>query len=161
MTVALIGLGANLGDPKAQIRQAIRLLCRDFALVAQSSLYRSAPVGGVSQPDYINAVIAVEASCSATDMLTHLLALERSLGRVRDGERWGPRVLDLDLLLWGRETINMPDLQVPHPRMLERAFVLYPMQEIAPQCPLVANFITATCLDNPFIHSQELVLLVE
>jgi 7,8-dihydro-6-hydroxymethylpterin-pyrophosphokinase len=70
-------------------------------------------------------------------------------------------VLDLDLLLWGRETINMLDLQVPHPRMLERAFVLYPMQEIAPQCPLVADFITATCLDNPFIHSQELVLLVE
>jgi 2-amino-4-hydroxy-6-hydroxymethyldihydropteridine diphosphokinase len=130
---AFVGLGANLGEPKAQVRRAIAALgaIPMTRLLAASSLYRSAPVGVGEQPDFINAVAAIETGLSARALLDKLLAIEARFGRRRDVPG-SPRTLDLDLLLYGDRVIAEPDLIVPHPRMHERAFVLAPLAEIAP-----------------------------
>lgn len=130
---AWIGLGANLGDPVAQIRSALRDLDAIEAtrLVRHSSLYRSAPWGGIEQPPFVNAVAELETALSPHALLDALLAIERRHGRVRDGVRWGPRSLDLDLLVHGDERIADTALAVPHPHLSERAFVLVPLAEIA------------------------------
>lgn len=132
--VAYIGLGANLGDPIARVRAARAALRRhpDLHETACSRLYRSAPMGPADQPDYINAVMSVETALPAASLLHILQAVEAEHGRTRSGERWGPRTLDLDLLLYGRETIATDELQVPHPGIAEREFVLRPLLEIAP-----------------------------
>jgi 2-amino-4-hydroxy-6-hydroxymethyldihydropteridine diphosphokinase len=129
---AFIGLGSNLGDPRAQVRNAMTEL-GDFPrthLVAQSSLYRSAPVGVGSQADFVNAVAKVETRLTARELLDELLTAEARAGRERPFPG-APRTLDLDLLLYGDEVIGEPGLTVPHPRMHERAFVLLPLAEIA------------------------------
>lgn len=134
--LAWIGLGANLGDPIATLKEAFEALgqlpgCR---LIAHSSLYRSAPQGeGVEgQPDYINAVAAIETKLTAPKLLEVLLEVEHHFGRQRSA-RNAARTLDLDLLLYAHEVLDMPGLHVPHPRMHERAFVLIPLSELAPE----------------------------
>ena len=130
---AFVGLGANLGEPKDQVRRAIAALAAipKTRVLAASSLYRSAPVGVGEQPDFINAVAAIETGLKARTLLDELLEIEARFGRRRDSPG-SPRTLDLDLLLYGNSVIAEPGLVVPHPRMHERAFVLAPLTEIAP-----------------------------
>ena len=133
-TIAYIGLGSNLEDPVSQVqaaRAAIAAL-RGVRETAFSGLYRSTAMGAPNQPDYVNAVMAVATTLSALDLLKALQAIELSQGRVRSGERWGPRTIDLDLLLYDQEQIALDILTVPHPGIREREFVLYPLAEIAP-----------------------------
>jgi 2-amino-4-hydroxy-6-hydroxymethyldihydropteridine diphosphokinase len=134
---AFIGLGSNVGDPRQQVRTALAVLdeLRETRVTAVSSLYRTAPVGYVDQPDFINAVAQIETSLTARELLTALLDIERAHNRVREVKN-GPRTLDLDLLLYDERTIREPDLKVPHPRMHQRAFVLAPLAEIAPDARL-------------------------
>jgi len=134
VTIAYIGLGSNLAEPQSQVESALRELSSLPAsrLVARSSLYRSAPVGYGAQPDFINAVAALDTALGAPELLRELQALEGRHARERSFPD-APRTLDLDLLLFGDETICEPALVVPHPRMHERAFVLEPLVEIAPQ----------------------------
>jgi 2-amino-4-hydroxy-6-hydroxymethyldihydropteridine diphosphokinase len=135
---ALIGLGGNLGDVRERLDAAIAALdvLPGVAVVARSRFYRTAPWGPVAQPDFINAAIAVETSLPALELLDALLATERAFGRIRDGERWGPRTLDLDLLAYGDDVIDSERLSVPHPRIAERAFVLMPLADIAANAEL-------------------------
>ena len=128
MTRAYVGLGANLGDREGTIRAAVAALP---GVVAVSSLRDTAPVGVVDQPRFLNGVAALETDLSARELLETLLDVERALGRER-AERWGPRAIDLDLLLYGEETIDEPGLTVPHPRLHERRFALEPLAELAP-----------------------------
>ena len=128
-----IGLGANLGDRAATIRAALDVLDahEHIAVVAQSTLIETDAVGPGDQPRYLNGAALLRTELGPGALLACLLATERSFGRDRDREtRWGPRTLDIDLLLYGDMSINAPGLQVPHPRMLERAFVLEPLAEI-------------------------------
>lgn len=136
MTLAAIGLGANLGDAVATLVDAIAALDRLplTRLLRASRLYRTPAWGRTDQPDFINAVALVDTELEARALLDALLDIERGFGRVRiEGERWGPRVLDLDLLLFGDALIDAPGLRVPHPHLHERAFALLPLAEIAPQ----------------------------
>ena len=129
-----IGLGSNQGDAIDNVCRAIEELggSNSIQLVRCSSLYRSAPVGYLDQPDFVNAVCQVSTSLSAEEFLEVLQQLEQKAGRRRDGVRWGPRVLDLDLLLYDNAVMESEALVIPHPRMHQRAFVLYPLQEISP-----------------------------
>ena len=134
--VAYVAIGANLGDPVATVRAAIEALrgIADTRFLRASSLYRTAPVGLHHQPDFINAVAALEvnrAVLPALTLLERLFAIEASFGRVRTVKN-APRTLDLDLLLFGDQRLDQPGLTLPHPRMAERAFVLAPLAEIAP-----------------------------
>ena len=131
---AYIGLGSNLDGPGKQIETCFELLdgIRDTRLIARSSLYRSAPFGGIEQPDFVNAVAALLTRLLPQELLAELQAMERNRGRERDDVRWGPRVLDLDLLVYSGEVIAEPDLSVPHPGIAERNFVLLPLRELAP-----------------------------
>ena len=128
-----IGVGSNLDTPENQVRQAFVSLAElpNSILVSQSGLYRSSPMGPSDQPDFINAVAALLTQSNARILLQLLQDIERKQGRVRNGERWGPRTLDLDLLAFGGQIINEDDLIVPHPGIAERNFVLLPWQEIA------------------------------
>jgi 2-amino-4-hydroxy-6-hydroxymethyldihydropteridine diphosphokinase len=128
-----IGIGSNLQQPIEQVKQALQRLAGipQTRLIACSPLYRSAPLGPADQPDYINAVAALETELAPLDLLDALQAIERQQGRVRSGERWGPRTLDLDLLLYGEQQIANDRLIVPHPGLGERNFVLYPLYDIA------------------------------
>jgi len=135
---AYIGLGSNLADPLQQVARALHELesIPRSQLVARSGLYLSAPMGPRDQPDYINAVAAINTQLDAKTLLHHLQDIERSHGRVRNGERWSPRTLDLDLLLYGDEISSDDELTLPHPGAHERAFVLAPLCAIAPQCTI-------------------------
>jgi len=128
-----IGLGANLGEREAQIRLALDDLARlpMSHLVRASSLYDSEPVGEPDQPNFLNAVAELETELTARQLLWNLLLIERRLGRTRT-RRWGPRTIDLDLLLYGPVVIDEPDLQVPHPELTRRSFVLVPLVELDP-----------------------------
>jgi 2-amino-4-hydroxy-6-hydroxymethyldihydropteridine diphosphokinase len=130
---AFIGLGSNLDEPQRQVLSALRELGElpDSRLIRRSPLYRSAPLGPPGQADYINAVAMLETALGAVALLNELQAIEQRHGRVR-GTRWGPRTLDLDLLLYGDQRIDSERLQVPHPRICERAFVLVPLHDVAP-----------------------------
>lgn len=130
---AFVGIGSNQDDPPRQVDRAI-LALRDLpgtALLARSSLYRSAPFGPVDQPDFVNAVAQVETELDVTEFFRRLQAIEELHGR-RRGVRWGPRVIDLDLLVFADDVIRTAVLTVPHPGIAERNFVLLPLQEIAP-----------------------------
>lgn len=134
-TVAYIGLGSNQGDSRALLQSALTSLNQHTAIQVTdiSSFYQSKPVGLVGQPDYINAVACLSTSLNAQELLAVLLETERLHGRVRDPNlRWGPRTLDLDLLLFGDAVIQEANLIVPHPELAKRAFVVYPLFEIAP-----------------------------
>ncbi|MEA3640521.1 MAG: 2-amino-4-hydroxy-6-hydroxymethyldihydropteridine diphosphokinase [Lamprobacter sp.] len=131
---AYIGLGANLGHPRRQVEQALLQLqsLPQSDVVAVSSLYRTVPVGPVDQPDFINAVARLDTRLKPLALLAALQQIERQHGRIRNGQRWGPRTLDLDILLMGEQVLRLPQLCVPHPQMHCRAFVLGPLAEIAP-----------------------------
>ena len=133
MTSAYIGLGANLGDPRAQLLAAVEALDRTAGtcVTARSSLYRSSPVGYADQPHYLNAVVRLDTSLEPEALLARLQEIERTLGRERPF-RDAPRTIDLDLLLYGAGRLDTPTLSVPHPRMHQRAFVLLPLLELDP-----------------------------
>ncbi len=130
---AYLGLGSNLGDRLPTLQRAVGLLAAEPAITVtrSSRVYETTSVGGPPQPDYLNAVLEVETSLSARDLLTACGRVEEALGRVR-GERWGPRTIDIDVLTYGDELIDEPGLTVPHPRMHERGFVLVPLLELCP-----------------------------
>jgi 2-amino-4-hydroxy-6-hydroxymethyldihydropteridine diphosphokinase len=134
-TIAFIGLGSNLDDPERHVRTAICELDQLPAseVLAASPLYRSAPMGPQDQDDYINAVVQLRTQLAPLDLLDQLQRLENQHGRVRLGERWGPRTLDLDLLLYGDKCIDLPRLKVPHYGITERNFVVLPLFDIAPK----------------------------
>lgn len=132
-TRAWLGLGGNLGDPRAAMATALQALDASdrVRVVAVSSLYSTPPWGKTDQPDFLNAVAEVATTLDARGLLDLCLATERTLKRVR-AERWGPRLIDMDVLVFGEERVDEDGLVVPHPRMAERAFVMVPLAEIAP-----------------------------
>lgn len=131
--VVAIGLGGNLGDPARAFRAALEALADDVESMRVSDLYRTEPIGGPRQPDYLNAVAVGSTLLSPTELLGRLLALEARAGRSRTGSRDEPRPLDLDLLLYGSITLAVPGLTVPHPRLAYRRFALAPLSELMPR----------------------------
>lgn len=134
---AYLSLGGNLGDPAAAMAAALQVIdgSPQARVVAVSSLYRTPPWGKLDQPDFLNAAARLETGLQPRALLDLCLEAERRLKRVR-GERWGPRLIDIDLLLHGTQAVDEPGLELPHPRMLERAFVMVPLAEIAPDLDL-------------------------
>jgi 2-amino-4-hydroxy-6-hydroxymethyldihydropteridine diphosphokinase len=134
VTRAYVGLGSNVGDRERMLWSAIHMLAfnPEVDVAAVSTFRETAPVGYLDQPDFVNAAVAVDTDLSARALLDLLLSIELELGRTRDGPRFGPRTIDLDLLLYGDETIVEPGLTVPHPRLHERRFVLEPLAELDP-----------------------------
>jgi 2-amino-4-hydroxy-6-hydroxymethyldihydropteridine diphosphokinase len=129
----LLGFGGNLGDPGAAIEQALaRLEAGGVRILRRSSFYRTDPWGVTEQPDFVNLCAAADTTLSPRELLALIHRVERDLGRERR-ERWGPRTIDIDILAYGDETVNEPDLVIPHPHLPERAFVLVPLAEIAPE----------------------------
>jgi len=133
MNGVFIGLGSNLADPELQIKAAITALdlVDEVSVITQSSLYSSPPMGPQDQPDYINAVVEIETTLFAHNLLDQLQSIEQQQGRIRK-RHWGERTIDLDLLLYGANILDDERLQVPHPGIALRSFVLYPLAEIAP-----------------------------
>jgi 2-amino-4-hydroxy-6-hydroxymethyldihydropteridine diphosphokinase len=131
---AYVGIGSNLNDPVMQVQTGIEALARlpETRLKHRSSLFRSAPLGVTEQADFVNAVCRLSTDLDPHELLRRLLAIEAQHGRVREREKWGPRTLDLDLLLYDDLALVTPTLVLPHPRLHERAFVLYPLAEIDP-----------------------------
>jgi 2-amino-4-hydroxy-6-hydroxymethyldihydropteridine diphosphokinase len=131
---AYIGIGANLGDREATIARALELLVQrpGVELVAVARLRETEPWGYADQPAFLNGAASVDTSLSAEDLLAVLLDVERELGRTRTGPRYGPRTIDLDLLLYGEQVVDEPGLAVPHPRLHERAFALEPLLDLDP-----------------------------
>lgn len=146
---AFVALGANLDDPADQVERAFPELARltQTRLVARSALYLTKPVGYTEQPDFINAVALIETALSPRQLLDELLAIEQRHGRRREF-RNAPRTLDLDLLLYNGLVMHEPGLTLPHPRMHERAFVLAPLVEIAPDCLIPGVGLAAAALHN-------------
>ncbi|ENA9697125.1 2-amino-4-hydroxy-6-hydroxymethyldihydropteridine diphosphokinase [Salmonella enterica subsp. enterica] len=134
MTVAYIAIGSNLASPLEQVSAAVKAIGEipQSRLLAVSSFYRTPPLGPQDQPDYLNAAVALETELSAEALLDHTQRIELQQGRVRKAERWGPRTLDLDIMLFGDEVINTERLTVPHYDMKNRGFMLWPLFEIAP-----------------------------
>jgi 2-amino-4-hydroxy-6-hydroxymethyldihydropteridine diphosphokinase len=134
MARAYVSLGANLGRREANLESALALLRREpgVEVVAVSSFRETEPVGIVDQPRFLNAAAAVETELPPRELLDRLLAVERRLGRTRAGRRFGPRTIDLDLLLYGDAVVSAPGLEVPHPRLHERRFALEPLAELDP-----------------------------
>lgn len=132
---AYVALGSNLDDPRGRVRTALERLrsLPESRLVARSSLWTSPPMGPQDQPDFVNAACGLLTRLAPEALLRALKALEREMGRSQPAQRWGPRVIDLDLLAVGTETVSTPGLTVPHPGVQERDFVLYPLAEIAPE----------------------------
>jgi len=149
-----IGMGSNQDKPLEQVRAALNALAH-LAVdgdVEVSPLYQTKPVGPQDQPDFINAVAGFRTTLSATGLLHALFAIEKAQGRKRCGERWGPRTLDLDLLLYGDEIIDSSELNVPHPLIKDRAFVLAPLRDIAPGLFVPAQGYVSSlleCIKNP------------
>jgi 2-amino-4-hydroxy-6-hydroxymethyldihydropteridine diphosphokinase len=135
---AVIALGANIGDPQEQIEIAIALLRESLEVTSVSSIYKTAPIGGPEQPDYLNAVALVESELPARDLLALLHGIEKVLGRERI-EHWGPRTIDLDLIQYGTLLSSADELLLPHPRAHERRFVLEPWVEIEPDAILLTH----------------------
>lgn len=135
MSIAYIALGANLGNPLKQAHDAIEAIKQlpQTQLLQISPFYRSKPLGPQNQPDYLNAVIKLTTLLSPTTLLSVLQRIEKQLGRVRKANRWGPRTLDLDILLYDKLIINSENLIIPHYDMQHREFVLYPLFDIAPE----------------------------
>lgn len=154
---AFVGLGGNLGDPIAQIKAALAALDRSAQtrVLRHSGFYRTPPWGVTDQAEFVNAVAEIETTLTPRVLLHELLRIEIEAGRIRGEQRWGPRLIDLDLLLYGATQIDEDSLRVPHPRMLERAFVLVPLSELEPSLnlpdhgelsSLLANLDTSTCI---------------
>ncbi len=138
MEIVYIGLGSNLSDPPSQLRSALREIAHIpvTRLLSVSRFYVTQPWGRTDQAEFVNAVAKLETALSPRGLLDALLDVERSAGRERGAERWGPRILDLDILLFGQHQIDEPALHVPHPHLRERAFAVMPLAEIAPSLRL-------------------------
>jgi 2-amino-4-hydroxy-6-hydroxymethyldihydropteridine diphosphokinase len=138
---AYVALGSNLGEPRVQIERAYAHLARirDTRLVRRSRLYASRPMGPQDQPEFVNAAAGLLTRLSAPDLLRELQAIETAMGRVPPPVRWGPRLIDLDLLLHGQHVSREPGLALPHPGIHERNFVLYPLADIAPTLLVVGH----------------------
>ena len=150
MVRAYIGLGANLNQPLLQLQHAVAALSNieSTVVVAVSSFYGSKPMGPQDQPDYVNAVAALDTQLSAEHLLDALQQIEQQQGRQRKADRWGPRTLDLDILLYGNKVINTERLIVPHYGMRTREFVLYPLYEIAPAMQLPDGTVLSSLLEQ-------------
>lgn len=156
---AYIGLGSNLGHPRQQLEQALQAMDQlpQTRLLKASSLYSSAPLGPADQPRYTNAVALLETRLEPLQLLEQLQAIEQQHGRTRLGERWGPRPLDLDIVLFGNQAIAHKDLQVPHYHMHLRPFVLYPLAEVScadlklPDGRLLVDLLLQ-CPQDPSLH---------
>ncbi|MCB1578098.1 MAG: 2-amino-4-hydroxy-6-hydroxymethyldihydropteridine diphosphokinase [Xanthomonadales bacterium] len=148
--IAYIGLGSNQEDPARQLQSAFAGLSRlrESRLLRHSGIYRSAPWGVAEQPDFLNAVAELETRLSARELLDGLLDIERQAGRRREGPRWGPRSIDLDLLVYAGCHIDEDGLAIPHPRMAERAFVLLPLAELAPSLEVPGIGVVARLLEG-------------
>ena len=131
---AYIGVGSNLDDPPAQVQRAFGKLAELPAtrLILTSPIYRTSPFGPVDQPDFANAVAGLLTQLAPRELLAGLQAIEAAQGRPKERQRWGPRIIDLDVLVYGRERLQDPELTLPHPGIVERNFVLYPLADIAP-----------------------------
>lgn len=153
MNLAYVALGANLGDPIATLRAALGALANlpESRVALSSSLYRTAPVGELDQPEFINAVAALETTLAPEALLDALLDIETRFGRLR-AEKNGPRTLDLDLLLYDNQQLDLPRLTLPHPRLHLRAFVLHPLAEIAPDLVIPGRSTIASWL--PAVANQ-------
>lgn len=156
---AYVGIGSNLGDPLRQVTEAFAALDRlpESGCLVRSGLWRSAPMGPADQPDFVNAVAAFLTRLAPDDLLRRLQAIEQAAGRQRHVEHWGPRSLDLDLLVQGRLVVDEPQLQLPHPRIAERNFVLLPLAEVAPHLQVprrgsVARLLAGISCTNPRIE---------
>ncbi|MCC6074205.1 2-amino-4-hydroxy-6-hydroxymethyldihydropteridine diphosphokinase [Pseudomonas sp. GCM10022188] len=159
MARVYIGLGSNLAEPRRQLEAALAALARlpHCRLVAVSSLYASDPLGPPDQPRYVNAAAALDCELAPLELLDALQAIELEQGRERKAERWGPRTLDLDILLFGDLQLDEERLTVPHYHMHARAFVLYPLAEIAPDLRLPDGQALQTLLDCcPFVGLERL-----
>lgn len=132
MPTVYLGLGANLGDRLESLRRAVAELAGHVTVMRVSSLYETEPWGVGDQPPFLNAVVEGSTELSPAGLLVRVKAMEQCLGR-RLGPRWGPRVIDIDILYYDRQVIDTPDLQIPHPRVAERAFVLVPLAELVPE----------------------------
>jgi 2-amino-4-hydroxy-6-hydroxymethyldihydropteridine diphosphokinase len=144
---AYLGLGSNVGDRLGNLAKAVGLLGERMSVLRSSRVYETAPVGGPKQDDYLNAVIEVGVLMDARELLDVCLEVESQMGRIR-AERWGPRVIDIDLLTFGRQVIDEPGLTVPHPRMHERLFVLAPLMELEADPPLPGGRVLSTMRVN-------------
>ncbi|HBM2923833.1 TPA: 2-amino-4-hydroxy-6-hydroxymethyldihydropteridine diphosphokinase [Klebsiella oxytoca] len=135
MTLAYIAIGSNLASPLEQVNAAVNALAEipDSRVISVSSFYRTPPLGPQDQPDYLNAAVALETSLAPEALLDYTQRIELQQGRTRKAERWGPRTLDLDIMLFGEEVLNTPRLTVPHYDMKNRSFMLWPLFEIAPE----------------------------
>ncbi len=153
MIRVFLSLGANLGDRRAKIREALGEIDRLEAtrLVQMSSLYDTDPVGDIEQPNFLNLVALVETDLGPRQLLWHVKLIERRLGR-QPSRRFGPRTVDIDILLYGESVIDDPDLVVPHPRLTERAFVLVPLAEVAPDLVLPSHGETVRMLRAELNH---------
>lgn len=158
MTLCYIGIGSNLKEPLTQVAAAVEALAQlpDSQLVASSPRYASRPIGPQDQPDFINSVAALETTLPPLALLDQLQSLEQRAGRVRL-RHWGERSLDLDLLLYGDQTIEQPRLTVPHPEMRQRAFVLLPLHDLAPSLLLPTGEPVESLLDG--VADQQITLL--
>ncbi|HET7813862.1 MAG TPA: 2-amino-4-hydroxy-6-hydroxymethyldihydropteridine diphosphokinase [Candidatus Baltobacteraceae bacterium] len=154
MTLAAIGLGANLGESRRTVRRAIAALSRAGTVVRASSLYASKPWGDPDQPDFCNAVALLETSLAPLDLLRELKVLESELGRV-PSRRWGPRAIDLDILVYGEQPFEHPELQIPHPRLHERAFALAPLAELDPAWTAALARLPAAERESVSLMSEE------
>jgi len=133
----ILSLGSNLGDREANICQALQLLsARQIRIIKQSSIYETEPVGYTDQPFFLNMAVLIETRLTPQELLAVCLDVEAELGRVR-ALRWGPRIIDIDIITYNDIKLDLPQLTLPHPRLGEREFVLVPIQEIAPDLPLL------------------------
>ena len=148
MTRAFVGLGANLGDRESTIRRALVLLGGrpGVEILLVSAFRETDPVGIVDQPRFLNGAAMLETTLDPAGLLAELLAVELELGRERDGQRYGPRTIDLDLLLYGEDVVDQPGLTVPHPRLHERAFALEPLAELDPSLRIPGHGTVAEAL---------------
>ncbi len=137
MTVAVLGLGGNIGDSRKTLAAALDLLARHpgIGVEAVSALYQTPPWGKTDQPPFLNAAVRIETSLTPRGLLDAVLSVERQLGRERS-ERWGPRTVDIDILVFGTEAIDEPGLHIPHPHLIERAFALAPLIDVMPDAEL-------------------------
>jgi 2-amino-4-hydroxy-6-hydroxymethyldihydropteridine diphosphokinase len=156
MTIRVyIGIGSNLDDPLAQVKDAIEELdmLPDTILVSRSSLYSNKPMGPKDQPDFVNAVVGLDTLLSPEDLFARLIKIEEQAGRKRSSEKWGPRVIDLDLLMYGKKKIDTDELTVPHPGLHERDFVIVPLNEIAGNLNIPGHGLLSTLINSVENHS--------
>jgi len=148
--LACVGLGSNLDDPRRQVERGLLALdaLPRTRLLRRSRLYASAPWGVANQPEFVNAAAAIETQLTPRALMEALLGVERAFGRQRGAQRWGPRILDLDLLLYDAAVIDEAGLRVPHPHLHERAFVLLPLAEVAPRLQVPGQGVVAELLSR-------------